>query len=221
MGSNRNQRLVAGGLGALAVGLSAVLFAENPSRGMLIPLAFGTGAVVLAALVSRPRSWLGRQVGWVGVTALLLFMAAAAGLLTFASAEGSAVHMVVPVGFRGRVRLVVDPEQGADVFKSSGRYTYHIPADGVLRIRSAEPFSDWFSQTASYADGTRIPMEQTGLLPDDAVAWYSLDSGTRVVDGSREEFMHFLVGTHIEQRRYMNAYLGGAAARDRRSRRPR
>jgi hypothetical protein len=73
--------------------------------------------------------------------------------------QGTPVHFVFPGGFKGPVRLVLDPSAGEDITPTNGQIIYAIPADGLLRVKSFEPFRGWHKQTANYEDGTVIPNE--------------------------------------------------------------
>lgn len=84
---------------------------------------------------------------------LLLFALACSGC----SSEGSPVHLVVPNGFTGELRLILDPTRGTEIPRTNGRYTYNFPSDGTLYVKSFAPFVNWHKQTSAYADGTPIP----------------------------------------------------------------
>ena len=73
--------------------------------------------------------------------------------------NGTPVHIVVPNGFKGEVRLVLDGVHGTEVKPSQGRYEYRIPASGILRVTSFGPFKGWHVQTAAYEDGTVLEPE--------------------------------------------------------------
>jgi hypothetical protein len=77
----------------------------------------------------------------------------------YVNREGTPVHFVVQNGFKGPIRLPLDPIDGKDVVPTNGQFVYVIPADGLLRVKSFEPFRRWHKETASYENGSAIPSE--------------------------------------------------------------
>ncbi len=75
------------------------------------------------------------------------------------SANGPPVHFVVPNGFTGEIRLILDESGGTEIERINGKLTYQIPLNGVLHVTSFKPFEPWHVQTAAYEDGTPIPQE--------------------------------------------------------------
>lgn len=50
------------------------------------------------------------------------------------------IHFVLPNGFVGAFKLVLDRETGVDMKLKNGRYTLEIPNNGVLKINSFKTF---------------------------------------------------------------------------------
>jgi hypothetical protein len=66
------------------------------------------------------------------------------------------IRFVVPERFRGIFILVVNPE-AEETPVVDGSPVYRIPKEGVLQVRNAAPFLDWYSKEASYDNGEPLP----------------------------------------------------------------
>lgn len=92
---------------------------------------------------------------WLFAVALLLILA-----VTWATLwESLPVHFIVPNGFRGEIRLVLDPQNGERIGLANGRFTFRIPDNGILHVASFGPLQEPHMQTASYADGSPLLLE--------------------------------------------------------------
>jgi hypothetical protein len=123
----------------------------------------------------------------------LAVVTAAVGYSLVSCAMFNSVHYVLPNGYIGLFKIVLDETNGLDVRRKFGRATYEIPPDGVLRVKSFEPFRGWHQVTASYRDGTEI---STSITPgDDEIAYRNLGSSSRghgpitiaIVVGTKEQ----------------------------------
>ena len=120
------------------------------------------------------------------------------------SLNGMPVHIVVPNDFKGEVRIVQDKSQGLDVVPTAGRYVYSISADGVLYVKSLQPFGPMHKETAGYEDGTSLPSEhETWIGPNGEPA--NLGKDAIVLSGGGESSgmnkpptITFFVGSTIE-----------------------
>lgn len=92
------------------------------------------------------------------IRALLLIPLTVAGFLG-CSSDGRQVHFVVPVGFTGPIQLILDESDGTEIVDAQGKFTYRIPADGVLHVTTFKPLENLHQKTAAYEDGTPIPQE--------------------------------------------------------------
>ena len=88
-----------------------------------------------------------------GAVLLLAGIAAWAGYRVSRGGKGSdvklTVHFVVPDGYRGIFKLVVDRGAGARIEPQGPKanvFRYEIPDHGVLRVRDAEPIGSWQRQ---------------------------------------------------------------------------
>lgn len=105
--------------------------------------------------------------------------------------EGTPVHFVIPNGFKGPIRLTIDPITGKDVVPTNGQFVYAIPADGLVRVKSFEPFRVWHKETASYENGTAIPSEHQTWI---GIVFYGggeNGQGMWWFVGTRTEFVHW------------------------------
>ncbi len=106
--------------------------------------------------------------------------------------QGTPIHFVIPNGFKGPIQLPLDPVAGKNVVPTNGQFVYTIPADGLLRVKSFDPFRDWHKQTASYEDGTAIPNEYETWS---GVIFHDLGESTL---GNSLPVMHWFVGSKAE-----------------------
>ena len=125
-------------------------------------------------------------------------------LYGFAMREGAPVHFVVPNGFKGPIRLPLDPIAGKDIAPTNGQFVYVIPANGILAVKSFEPFQRWHKQSASYVDGTAIPNEYETWI---GLVLHGGGESTHV-DQSPE--MEWFMGTKTEYERCNNRGLPAA-----------
>lgn len=121
---------------------------------------------------------------------------------------GTPVHIVVPNGFKGEVRLILDGVHGAEVKPSQGRYEYRIPASGTLRVTSFGPFEGWHVQTAAYEDGTVLesdvetvegPHGEKPRLGKDVVAFCGGSVGQK---NHEAPVMTYFVGSVVEYEKW-------------------
>jgi hypothetical protein len=165
----------------------------------VIPLAAGIVCIVLGVVGFRTDSPLGRHVGWLAVLLMIVAVGVPFGLIAYHNRSGHPIVLVVPAGYRGTIRLVIDRERGAEVPLQNGRYTYHIPDDGTLTIKDDSPFRQWHSLTVFDTSGNAIPEDIEDKCPPGVVTIRSLGSGTRTQNGERENFIDYFVGTGAER----------------------
>lgn len=79
------------------------------------------------------------------------------------------VHYIVPDGYFGMLKIVLDEKNGIDVPLKDGRYTYEIPEDGILKIKSFAPLRPMHEESAAYRSGKEIALPGSDV-PDDIVA---------------------------------------------------
>ena len=104
---------------------------------------------------------------------------AVVSLITFISCMSSTgVHHVLPDGYVGMFKIVLDETGGVEISPKDGRYVYEIPASGILKVKSFAPFRPWHDESAAYRDGTKIKLWDS-KVPDDAVVLRSLGESTR------------------------------------------
>ena len=130
------------------------------------------------------------------VLASLLLMPSFTGCLGL---RNPSVHYVLPDGYTGVFEIILDEQNGLDVTREGWSYTYEIPPDGVLRVRSFAPFRRMHTVTAAYRSGSGIVIPDS-TVSDDTIALRSLGSYTRA-DGP--DTMVSVIGTKKEADRVL------------------
>jgi hypothetical protein len=92
----------------------------------------------------------------------------------------------------------LDPS-GQDLPLLEGRYQVMIPANGVLRLRSFEPFEQWHQSSARYADGSVLPKDSgaTSVGPE-VVALRGGGEAVTSINGEEVRWLPYFVGTEEE-----------------------
>lgn len=117
-------------------------------------------------------------------------------ICTLISCKSSAeVHYVLPDGYVGMFKIVLDETGGVEISPKDGRYVYEIPQSGILKVRSFAPFRPWHDESAAYRNGTKIKLWDS-TVPDDAVALRDLGESTR---GNGPPIIVLVIGTKEEQ----------------------
>jgi hypothetical protein len=191
-------------VGTLLATLPTFVLFQMVTLLFVVPLVLGLLCVLLGVTALRKEGKFVRHVGWIAVTLMLVAVILPFGMIAYHNRLGYPIVLVVPEGYRGPVRLIIDRQQGVDVRLIDEKYTYHIPETGMLLIKDDSPFRQWHSMTAMYTDGKLIPIDHPGNLPSDAVSLHSLGSGARIQGGKREEYIEDFVGTKAELRKYVD-----------------
>ena len=127
--------------------------------------------------------------------------------------DGTPVHIVVPNGFKGEVRLILDGAHGTEVKPSQGRYEYRIPASGILRVTSFKPFEPMHVQTAAYENGAVLesdietvegPLGEKPLLGRDVVVFCG---GSVSRKNQEAPVMTYFVGSVVEYEKWQQEKL--------------
>ncbi len=193
-------------VGILTATLPTFVLFQMVTFLFLVPLVLGLLSVLFGVTALRKEGKYGRHVGWIAVILMLLAVLFPFGRIAYHNRLGYPIVLVVPEGYRGPVRLIIDRQQGVDVRVADGKYTYHIPEIGTLVIRDDSPFRQWHSMTAMYTNGKHIPIDYEGKLPPDAVSLHSLGSGVSNQGGKQEEYIENFVGTKAELSKYVDRY---------------
>lgn len=170
----------------------------------VVPLVLGLVCILLGVIALRTGGRFARHVGWIATILMLVAVVLPFGLIAYHNRSGYPIVLVVPDGYRGPVRLIIDRRQGVEVPLVDGKYTYRIPETGTLVIKDDSPFRQWHSMTAVYSSGKPIPIDHEDNLPADAVSLHSLGSGVRTQGGKQEEYIEDFVGTKAELRKYVD-----------------
>jgi len=138
---------------------------------------------------------------WVQEWVLLGFLVC----LNACERTGEPVYFVVPNNYRGAFKLVVDEKDGIIMAAQDGRFTCVIPQSGVLKVKTNKPLLVWHRISASYADGTSIPLIGEGSVATNTVVFSSLQS-------VNNQTYWFFIGTEEEIRaaqKNPNLQIGG------------
>ncbi len=101
------------------------------------------------------------------------------------------VHYIVPDGYLGMFKIILDEKNGRDVPLKDGRYTYEIAEDGILKVKSLAPLRQMHDETAAYRSGKEIVIP-TSQVSDDVVA---LRSAGQYSTADRSYTIVFVLGT--------------------------
>ena len=116
-------------------------------------------------------------------------------ICTGCSDSGAPLLFVLPDGFKGAIEIVKDPKNGLAVREDAGRFTYVIPSDGRLRVKSLTPFSRWHKESAAFQSGGVLQTGTDENVPEDNIALRSL--GTLVSNDVTT--VRYCVGTKKDQ----------------------
>lgn len=116
----------------------------------------------------------------------------------FGSVAGPSIHFVIPTGFRGEIQIVEDKNKGLVIPRDGGRLVVNVPPDGRVAVLSFQQFEGDHTESASYADGSSIPIpaEAPTEFPRDKVAFYN--GGTLRGGRYSQETVVYFVGTKQE-----------------------
>ena len=109
------------------------------------------------------------------------------------NSSGPPTEMTVPAGHTGPVWIILD-ETAPAIPLVEGKYRVVIPAGGVLRVKSFDPFYRWHQMSARYDNGMALPTVETNSDPDRI----ELRGGGNAVTtrGGRDfRYMSYFVGT--------------------------
>jgi hypothetical protein len=110
------------------------------------------------------------------------------------------IHVIVPLGFRGKIEIVEDITNGIVPPVKKGVIEINIPADGHVALKDWSPFFQEHSEQAFYSDGTVIPDPTYSPVGQEfhrnEVGYYML--GTEVSTAHPQEILTDFVGTKDE-----------------------
>src|ERR1051326_8382498 len=93
------------------------------------------------------------------------------------------IHFILPNGYVGSFRMVLDEACGVDAKLENGRYVYAIPSEAELRVKTFDPLLGCHKENAAYQDGKEIP-DANSNTPENAIALRGgIGSGSRAVNG--------------------------------------
>lgn len=117
------------------------------------------------------------------------------GLIWHHRQPGTPIHFVLPSGFRGGFKLVLDETIGVPLIEQDGKITIRIPAGGILKVRTFAPFERWHAETAAFSNGTILANENS--VGSNAIALRGGATGSSSGGGRPlETYSWSFVGTH-------------------------
>lgn len=134
------------------------------------------------------------------------------------------VHINVPDGYRGEIKLIVsengDPKVQSEHIERQTKnhslvYRYKVPKDGTLIIPSWEPFDSWHKVEASYRGNGKLPVWGYDGASEDTV--YLFEAGGRHTSSSSstdERALLFFVGTRREYENHRGWDRGAGSSPD-------
>jgi hypothetical protein len=121
------------------------------------------------------------------LTSALLMLCAGLKSSVYAQTEPErSIHFVLPNGFVGAFKLVLDKQAGVEMKLENGRYTLEIPRSGSLKIKSFKPFAELHQTTAAYRSGKMIPYDPSGSLTPKTIAFRDVWMIIGDIDGKGE-----------------------------------
>jgi hypothetical protein len=111
------------------------------------------------------------------------------------------VHFILPDGYIGAFRIILDEGHGIDVKVEGGRYIYRIPENGELKVKSFEPFMKTHKETAAYRSGKEIPRVDSTVKLDVIALRGGMGSGSREVNGKNvgPVILTYVIGTREQE----------------------
>jgi hypothetical protein len=194
-------------IGILTATIPTFLLFQAVTYLFVVPLGLGLFCIFLGLIGLRTRGKLSQHVVWIAIIIMLGGVFIPFGMIAYYNRSAYPIVVIVPEGYRGPIKLIVDKNRGIDVPLKEGRFIYHIPPSGTLLIKDDGPFHQWHSMTAKYTNGMAIPMRDENTLAPGEVAYFGLGSGMKVdSQGTREEYIQDFVGTKGELRKYVDRH---------------
>ena len=110
--------------------------------------------------------------------------------------RGSTVRIIVPDGFRGVIKIIVD-SQGAEIMQVDDTYIYKIPEHGSLHVKMIVGFDSPHHVEVSDVNGQPIEAAQPG--PVGGIALFYL--------GRTRSKLLLFIGTQAERDSFMQNSL--------------
>src|SRR5690348_11806538 len=119
-------------------------------------------------------------------------------LCTGCESKPAEVHFLIPNGYRGVFKVVVDQPDGTIIPKKDGRFIVEIPKNGLLKIKGENPFHSP-RYTAAFMDGKTIPYGKEFLgNPPKGIALWDLGVQVRYKDDQPINTICWFIGTNEE-----------------------
>ena len=113
-------------------------------------------------------------------------------ILTGCNDQAGVIELVLPNGYHGIFQIICDGKIGILPKKTDGKLIYHIPPNGILFVKSLDPFTTWKSRVARYENGSKILPEVEAAGSE--IAFYNLS----LVNDQKGTRIYFLIGSKDE-----------------------
>jgi hypothetical protein len=133
---------------------------------------------------------------------MILAVGGTFGITAYLDLPRPPVLIIVPNGFRGPIKLVIDPKSGDHIPLVDGQYTVRIPKSGLLIIKSADPVTQWHSERAMFANGDSLPRDYDRTFPPETIRMYFLGSRFFRDGDFIQESIDYFVGNEFDFRLY-------------------
>ncbi|MFL5245068.1 MAG: hypothetical protein ACJ8FY_23445 [Gemmataceae bacterium] len=200
MDQNQNQGVIAVGLGLATAVIPTVILFMMLNVLFWMPLAVGLLLVILGIRSILNDSWLSQRIGWIALVCMILVVGGTFCLTWYANRSGPDVVIIVPNGFRGPLKLSLDPKNGTEIPMEGSRFIVRIPASGHLVIKNADPFTQWHSETAMFENGESLSTNHDERLPPEKVRLIDLGSSLSRSGHSSDESLNYFVGNEFDFR---------------------
>ena len=125
------------------------------------------------------------------------------------SQKSPPIYFQLPINYVGAFALILDPREGINIDLQNGRYSYIIPTNGVLKIKSFDPFNKAHKEFAFYSDGKEISMDNSiASIPPNLIA--CRDTGVHDDPGKNNEWLRsivYVIGTDVQKTEIQNKRL--------------
>ncbi len=127
-----------------------------------VPLSCSVLIFALAFVATRER--IAKSAMVAALSLALIGFVAPPLILALAIAQQPDYEFVLPTGYRGGFKLIVDKKNGVEPKREGGKLVYVIPQSGVLKIRDDNLMGRYRTEAGRYADGTPMPSSLLHVL---------------------------------------------------------
>ena len=119
-----------------------------------VPVSCSVLIFTLAFVATRER--IAKSAMVAAISLALIGFVAPPLILALAIVQQPDYEFVLPTGYRGGFKLIVDKKNGVEPKREGGKLVYVIPQSGVLKIRDDNLMGRYRTDSVRYADGTAV-----------------------------------------------------------------